>query len=395
MSTIGMYYGPESGSSSDSALYGDLFAQSVWFGRTTAALKSAFRTAAGGKDFETTVYEGNAVWGPYNAAADLTTYGKEVSLGAAVSLVDHFAAANQAGVTVNNLFHFNGNVWAIVTNYPNLYRKPSFWAAKLFTTEISGDLVTCTVEGSGTYTSALPGEPPTPIVACYAYRNGGRYQVLLVNRSRTAAQNVTVARSLLPAKLVVLTAANINANNESGETVSLTTQTLTTGATNAYVVSVPPYSAVMLVGDDVSGTAPTAVTASGSADGQEGVALTPVTFTAAAGTFPFTWSVSSGAVPAGLSLDAGTGVLSGTPTTAGSYDFTVTATNSYGSASTPVHVVIAPVSGGNAGGNSGAGTGGGSRLSPAVGGCAAAPSGWLGEMLVLGALAVARRRRCE
>jgi LPXTG-motif cell wall-anchored protein len=43
------------------------------------------------------------------------------------------------------------------------------------------------------------------------------------------------------------------------------------------------------------------------------------------------WSVTDGALPAGLSLDVGTGVISGTPTTSGTYEFTVSATNSKGS----------------------------------------------------------------
>lgn len=41
---------------------------------------------------------------------------------------------------------------------------------------------------------------------------------------------------------------------------------------------------------------------------------------AAGGTTPYTWSIASGALPAGLTLSAG-GVLSGTPTVAGSYSF--------------------------------------------------------------------------
>lgn len=39
-----------------------------------------------------------------------------------------------------------------------------------------------------------------------------------------------------------------------------------------------------------------------------------------------TWAVSAGTLPAGLTLSA-TGLLSGTPTTAGAYSFTVSATN--------------------------------------------------------------------
>ena len=54
------------------------------------------------------------------------------------------------------------------------------------------------------------------------------------------------------------------------------------------------------------------------------------TFQASGNPVP-TLAVASGALPPGLNLAAGTGVLSGTPTTTGSFTFTVSATNGVGS----------------------------------------------------------------
>jgi hypothetical protein len=45
------------------------------------------------------------------------------------------------------------------------------------------------------------------------------------------------------------------------------------------------------------------------------------------GNSPFTWSIASGSLPAGLSLDGTTGTISGTPTTLGTVSFTVQATD--------------------------------------------------------------------
>ena len=50
------------------------------------------------------------------------------------------------------------------------------------------------------------------------------------------------------------------------------------------------------------------------------------TITASGGTAPYSFAITTGALPAGLSLTSA-GVLSGTPTASGSFTFTVTATD--------------------------------------------------------------------
>jgi hypothetical protein len=64
----------------------------------------------------------------------------------------------------------------------------------------------------------------------------------------------------------------------------------------------------------------------------------------ASGTPPITWSIDNGNLPNELTLSATRGVISGTPTTAETANFTVTATNSAGSDTKALSVVINPES---------------------------------------------------
>lgn len=82
-------------------------------------------------------------------------------------------------------------------------------------------------------------------------------------------------------------------------------------------------------------------------DGVIGTAYSE-TISAQGGVSPYTFAVVSGSLPAGLSLNTSTGVISGTPTTAGTSSFTIKATDTNGSTGTTNFsiTVAAPASGG-------------------------------------------------
>jgi hypothetical protein len=73
--------------------------------------------------------------------------------------------------------------------------------------------------------------------------------------------------------------------------------------------------------------APVQITTSSVPSGQAGTAYA-TTLVASGGTTPYSWSISSGALPAGLTLATASGTISGTPTTAGSCGFTAKVTDS-------------------------------------------------------------------
>lgn len=61
--------------------------------------------------------------------------------------------------------------------------------------------------------------------------------------------------------------------------------------------------------------------------------------TASGGAAPWCWALTSGALPPGLAYDPGTSTISGTATTAGSYAFTITATDANGCQGSQSYVV--------------------------------------------------------
>jgi putative Ig domain-containing protein len=150
---------------------------------------------------------------------------------------------------------------------------------------------------------------------------GTAYSMTLAALGGTTPYSWTISSGALPAGLTLSTPGTISGTpTASGSftfTAKVTDSTIPIAqtATESFTITV------------AAAVTPVTISTGSVPSGQVGTAYS-TTLAASGGTTPYTWSISSGALPAGMSLAASTGTFSGTPTASGSFSFTAKVTDS-------------------------------------------------------------------
>jgi len=217
----------------------------------------------------------------------------------------------------------------------------------------------CTVDLTG---QNLGGLTLTPGVYCYsssaqltgaltldALGNANALFLFKIGSTLTTASNSSVTvinnggNSCNKAYWQVGSSATLGTGTSfAGDILALTSITLTTGA-NTNGRALARNGAVTLDTNNVNTCGVLAcpiitVNPATLPNGNLGTAYSQ-TVSGSGGTAPYTFTISSGALPTGLVLNGGSGAITGTPTTAGTFTFTITATDAAGCTGSRLYTV--------------------------------------------------------
>jgi hypothetical protein len=181
--------------------------------------------------------------------------------------------------------------------------------------------------GGSSNNTTITKTPSTLAITTSSLQNGQvgvAYSATLAATGGTAPYSWTLASGSLPAGLVL--------NASSGAIAGTPTATANASPLTFKVTDSgsPAQSQTVNLTLTISaaGTAPLAITTTSLPKGQVSVAYN-ATLAATGGTTPYTWSLTTGSLPAGLSLNALTGAITGTPTvTASAVALTLKVTDS-------------------------------------------------------------------
>ncbi len=170
-------------------------------------------------------------------------------------------------------------------------------------------------------------------------KNGSAYSSALSASGGTPGYTWSMSSGSLPAGLTLSSGGVISGTATTSGTVTFTV---------AVTDSSSPANTATAQETIVVGASGVVITTASLGVGQSGSAYTAA-LSASGGTPGYTWTVSSGSLPAGLSLSS-TGLITGTPSASGSFNFVVGVTDSGSPAQTQTATLSISISGATASG---------------------------------------------
>jgi len=181
-----------------------------------------------------------------------------------------------------------------------------------------------------------------PAVAVSSLPGGITNAVYLQQTLKGAAGTTPYTWSLVPGQGLLPTGLNLTTSNGviSGTPRAAGTFAFTVELSDSTTPSQPATQHLSItITNPLKVTTPAALPANGIFNAPYSVALS-----ATGGTAPYTWSVSAGSLPPGLTLNAVSGVISGTPTGTSSVPVTTPFTVSVGDSSSPAQAATEKIS---------------------------------------------------
>ncbi|MEQ1517196.1 MAG: choice-of-anchor D domain-containing protein, partial [Usitatibacteraceae bacterium] len=224
----------------------------------------------------------------------------------AITTAPPFAVTGGTCVTGNTIAAGGGSCTVTMTATPTVVNVTSS-ALQVFTTPLSNNpLVNVLVNG----VAAAAPVVTSPATASGVVGSSFTYQIVATNGP------TSFGATGLPPGLTV--------NTGTGQITGTPTAAGTTGAT----ITATNANGTGSLGLSITITAAPVAPVITSGAAPAGTVGTPYSFAfTATGTTPITWTLATGTLPPGLTLNPATGVLSGTPTASGAFGFLVQAAN--------------------------------------------------------------------
>jgi hypothetical protein len=291
---------------------------------STSGVLSGTPTAGGSFNFTVTATDSSTGTGPYSATCSYTFTVRA----ATISVSPGTVPAGTAGVGYSRTIRASGGTapYTFAISAGSLPAGLSLSSGGLLSgTPTSagsfGFTVTATDSSTGTgpysgnqsYTLIVNlGLTPTTLSAAQV---GGAYSQTITAAGGTAPYSLSVTAGALPAGLTLASSGLLSGTATAGGSFKFTvTATDSNGNTGQQIYTLSVRAAAIVITPTTMPAAAVGTTYS-------------QTLTASGGTAPYTFTISSGSLPPGLVLSS-SGVLSGTPTQAGTFNFTVKATDS-------------------------------------------------------------------